>query len=150
MMRVLRNHGFGSISIEGLFQQNLDKLYAYFDSTMGQEIDLAQPLANLTGCTIAAISYGGRYNFNDPELKLLQKLVLGWVDAAFRLGMSISYWIDCVPIWVGKLVFPAVMKNLEDSNGAFQDFLIEKVMWPWIDQKETSPFKPMNMKYIKT
>lgn len=127
MMRVLRNHGFGSISIEGLFQQNLDKLYAYFDSTMGQEIDLAQPLANLTGCTIAAISYGGRYNFNDPELKLLQKLVLGWVDAAFRLGMSISYWIDCVPIWVGKLVFPAVMKNLEDSNGAFQDFLIEKI-----------------------
>ena len=126
-MRILRNHGFGSVTIEPTFQQNLDQMYVYFDSLKNEPVNMTLPLSRLTASTIAAVVYGGHLTYNDPELDYIIKLVNDFVDTLFRVGMRWAYWADNVPHWITRLLFPRMMLEARTTTHTFQKFLLEKV-----------------------
>ena len=59
MVRILRGAGFGSPTVEGRFQANLDKMFAEFDKFQQKPVDLRDTLHHLLTITIGGIVYSG-------------------------------------------------------------------------------------------
>ena len=125
--RALRNAGFGSKLVEPTFQRDLDQLYALVDAQKEKPIDVRKPLQCLLGSTMATVVYGAQYNLSDEELQDLIQYALEWMAAAYTGGMSLGYWMDNVPSWITKLLFPKMAKEAYNVTFEFQNFLIKKV-----------------------
>ena len=126
-LQTLRDFGVGKSSLEEKIMAEIDAVSDVLETMKGAPIEIASVLRKAIGNVIYGIVFGKRFDFNDPELDIIQRMSNVAVG-----GIGIGNVTNVFPLWLCAIFAPKASKeaafrrqNLENIKKFISDEIKE-------------------------